>query len=94
VVGPGCIGHGGFGLRTGGVEHQHIDWAEAVSDPGGQPGDLLLVGDIGAEALGGAAIVTDGATQGGYLLVIGPSVDRDGKPVPRQAPRDRRPQAS
>jgi hypothetical protein len=58
---PGYIGHRGFGLRAGGVQDQHIDRAQAFSDRGGQPGDLLLVGDIGAETLGGTAIVTDRA---------------------------------
>jgi hypothetical protein len=55
VVRPGNIGHRGFGLRAGGVEDQHIDRTDAVSDRCGQPGNLILVGDIGAEALGGAA---------------------------------------
>jgi hypothetical protein len=35
VIGPGYIGHGGFGLRAGGVEDQHIDRAEAIGDRGG-----------------------------------------------------------
>ena len=93
VAGPGYIGHRGFGLRAGGVEDQHLDRAEAVSDRGGQPGDLVLVGHIGAEALGGPAIVTDGAAEGSDLMVAGPAIDRDGKAVTRQAPRDHRPQA-
>ena len=93
VAGPGHIGHRAFGLRAGGVEDQHIDRAQAVSDRGGQPGDLLLVGDIGAEALGSAAVRTDGAGDGGYVLVAGPAIDRDGETVPRQPPRDHRPQA-
>jgi hypothetical protein len=93
VASPGYIGHRSFGLRAGGVEDQHIDRAEAVRDRGGQPGNLVLVGDIGAEALGGAAIVTDGADDGSDLLVAGPAIDRDGETVTRQPPRDHRPQA-
>jgi hypothetical protein len=50
VAGPGDLGHCGFGLRAGGVEDQHIDRAEVGGDRGDQPGDLVLVGDIGAEA--------------------------------------------
>jgi hypothetical protein len=80
-------------LRAGGVEDQHIDRAEAVSDRGGQPRNLVLVGDIGAEALGGAAIITDGAADDSYLFVTGPAIDRDSETVTRQAPRDHRPQA-
>src|SRR6202034_287254 len=92
VTGPGHIGHRGFGLRAGGVQDQHIDWAEAVSDGGDQPGDLLLVGDIGAEALGDTAVITDSAAYGGYLLIAGQAIDRDGETVTRQAPRDHRPE--
>ena len=86
------LGHRGFGLRAGGVEDQHIDRAEAAGDRGGQPGDLVLVGDIGAEARGGAAIGTDGAADRSYLFVAGPAIDRDGETVTRQPPRDHRPQ--
>ena len=57
----------------------------------GRPGNLVLVGDIGAKALGGAAIVTDGAAEGSDLVVAGPAIDRDGETVTRQAPRDHRP---
>jgi hypothetical protein len=86
VVRPGDLGHRGFGLRAGGVEDQHIDWAEAIGDRCGQPGNLILVGDIGAEALGGAAVVTDGAADGSDLFVVGPAIDRDGETVTRQPP--------
>ena len=92
VVRPGDIGHRGFGLRAGGVEDQHLDRAEAVSDRGGQPGHLILVGDIGAEALCGPAIVTDGAADGSDLFVARRAIDRDGETVTRQPPRDHRPQ--
>jgi hypothetical protein len=51
----------------------------------------VLIGDISAEALGIAAIVTDGAAGGGDLFIAGPAIDRDGKAVTRQAPRDYRP---
>jgi len=90
---PADLGHRGFGLRAGGVEDQHINRAEALSDRGGQPGDLLLVGDIGAEALGGPALGPDAATEGGDLFIAGPAIDRDRKAVTGQAPRDHRPQA-
>jgi hypothetical protein len=93
VVSPGHVGHRGFGLGAGGVDHQHVNRAERVSYRGSQPGDLVLVGDIGAEALGGAPVVTDGAADGGYLLVAGQAIDRDRKAVTRQAPRDHRPQS-
>jgi len=92
VAGPGDLGHCGFGLRAGGVEDQHVDRAEAAGDRGDQPGDLVLVGDIGAEARRGAAIITDGAENRGYLFVAGPAIDRDGEPVTCQPPRDYRPQ--
>jgi hypothetical protein len=62
----------------------------------GQPGNLVLVSDIDAKALGGAAIVTDGAAKGSDLVVAGPAIDRDGETVTtvtRQAPLDHRPQA-
>jgi hypothetical protein len=93
VVGPGHFGHRGFGLRAGGVEYQHTDRAETVSDITDQPGNLVLIGDIGAKALSGAAIVTDAAADGSNLLVAGPAIDRDGNAVTGQAPRDHRPQA-
>ena len=79
-------------MRAGGVEDQHIDRAEAVGDRGGQPGNLVLVGDIGAEARRGAAVSTDGAADHGYLFVAGPAIDRDGETVTCQPPRDHRPQ--
>jgi hypothetical protein len=94
VVGPARLGHRGFGLGAGGVQDQDINRAEAVSDCGDQPGNLVLAGDIGAEALGCPAIVADGVADGGDQFVAGSSVDCDGKAVTRQAPRDRRPQAS
>jgi hypothetical protein len=92
VAGPGDLGHCGFGLRAGGVEDQHTDRAEAGGDRGDQPGDLVLVGDIGAEARRGAAIITDGAADRSYLFVAGPAIDRDGETVTCQPPRDHRPQ--
>ena len=72
VAGPGDLGHCGFGLRAGGVEDQHVNRAEGVSYRGGQPSHLALVRDIGAEASGGAAVVADGAADGGYLLMTEP----------------------
>jgi hypothetical protein len=93
VAGPGHFGHCGFGLRAGGVEYQHIDGAETVSDRGDQPGHLVLIGDIGEKALSGAAILTDTAADGSDVLVAGPAIYRDGGTVTGQAPRDHRPQA-
>ena len=91
MVGPAHSGHGGFGLRAGGVQYQHINRAETVSDRGGQPGHLLRIGDIGAEALGGAAVGTDGTGDSGYLIIVQPAIDGDGEAITRQAPRDHRP---
>jgi hypothetical protein len=93
VVGPGHIDHRGFGLRAGGVEDQHINRAETVSDRGDQPGNLVLIGDVRAKAPSGAAIVTDAAADLSYLLIAGPSIDRDGNAITGQAPRDHSPQA-
>ena len=79
------------GCGPGSVQDQHIDGAEAVSDRGSQPGNPVLVGDIGAEALGRAAIVTDRAADGSDLFIAGPAIDRDGETATRQPPRDHRP---
>ena len=80
---PGDLGHCGFGLRAGGVEDQHIDRAEAAGDRGGQPGDLVLVGDIGAEAPAAALpSATDGAAD--QQLPVrrrARPIDRDGETV-------------
>jgi hypothetical protein len=67
-------------LRAGGVQDQHIDRAEAAGDRGGQPGDLVLVGDIGAEARRGAAVSTDGAADRRYLFVAGRPLTATAKP--------------
>lgn len=67
--------------------------AEIMMLASGQPGNLVLVSDIDAKALGGAAIVTDGAAKGSDLVVAGPAIDRDGGTVTRRAPLDHRPQA-
>ena len=80
-------------LRAGGIEDKYLYRAKTAGDRGDQPGNLILISDIGEKALGDAAIVTDAAADGSDLLVTGPAIDRDGKAVPRQAPRDHRPQA-
>jgi hypothetical protein len=58
-----------------------------------ESGNVVLIGDIGAKALSGAAIVTDPAADRSYLLVAGPAIDRDGNAVTGQAPRDHSSQA-
>ena len=80
-------------LRAGGIEDKYLYRAKTAGDRGDQPGNLILITDIGDKALGDAAIVTDAAADGSDQVVTGPAVDRDGKAVPRQAPRDHRPQA-
>ena len=49
-----------------GVEGLQVIDAEPGAE--GTVGNLVLVGDIGAKALGGAAIVTDGAAEGSDLV--------------------------
>ena len=80
-------------LRAGGIEDKYLYRAKTAGDRGDQPGNLILITDIGDKALGDAAILTDAAADGSDQVVAGPAVDRDGKAVPRQAPRDHRPQA-
>ncbi len=80
MIGPAHLGDRAFGLRAGGVKHQHINRAETAADGGGQLGDLLPIGNVGAEAPGHAAIVTDGAADLFGLPVAAPAIDRDGKP--------------
>ena len=46
VVRPRDFGDRGFGLRAGGVEHQHLNRAEAVGDRTNELGDLALVGRV------------------------------------------------
>ena len=94
VVGPAHLGHRGLGLRAGGVQDQHVNWAERAGDRGDQAVYLVLVGDVGAEAPGGATVVADDPGHGRHPFVAGPAVDRDGKSVPSQAPRDRGAQAA
>jgi len=50
VVGPAHVSDQVFGLRPGGVEHEHINRAETAGDRGDQVGNLLLIGDVGANA--------------------------------------------
>jgi hypothetical protein len=69
VVGPAHLGHRGLGLRAGGVEDQHADRAERAGDRGDKAVYLVLVGDVGAEARGGAAVVADGLGDGRHLFV-------------------------
>jgi hypothetical protein len=69
------------------------DRAKGAGDRGDQPGNLILIGDIGEKALGDAAIHTDAAADGSDLLVAGAAIDRHGKVVKGLTPRDRRPQA-
>ena len=71
-----------------GVEGLQVIDAEPGAE--GTVGNLVLVGDIGAKALGGAVIVTDGAAEGSNLVIAGPAIDRDGETVTRQAPRGHR----
>jgi len=80
-------------LRAGGIEDKYLYRAKTAGDRGDQPGNLILITDIGDKALGDAAILTDAAADGSDQVVAGPAIDRDGKAVPRQAPRDHRPQA-
>ena len=56
VIGPAHLGHRRLGLRAGGVQDQHVNGAERAGDRGDQAVHLVLVGDVGAEALGGAAV--------------------------------------
>ena len=81
-------------LRAGGIEDKYLYRAKTAGDRGDQPGNLILITDIGDKALGDAAILTDAAADGSDQVVAGPAIDRDGKAVPRQPPRDRRPQPS
>jgi hypothetical protein len=94
VAGPCHLGHRGFGLRAGGVEHQHIDRAEPAGDRGDQPGDLSLIGDIGAEGLSDAAAAADAAGDLPGRPAAMPAVDRDGQAVAGQPLGDHRAQAA
>ena len=49
---------------------------------------------VGREARHLVRILDDAAADGSDQFVAGPAIDRDGKAVPRQVPRDHRPQAS
>ena len=91
---PAHLGDGGFGLRAGGVEHQHIHRAEPAGDRGDQLGDLLLIGDIGAEGLGHAAVAADGAADLLCLPVAAAAIDRHGETVLGQTACDLRAQAA
>ena len=93
VVGPCHLGDRGLGLRAGGVEHQYLNRPEPVGDRGDQLADLVLVSDVGAEGVRGAAAVTDKAGDLARLLIATPAVDRDGQAVSRQPHRDHRAQA-
>jgi hypothetical protein len=93
VAGPAHLGHRGFGLRAGGVEHQHIHRAEPAGDRGDQLGNLLLIGDVGAKGFSDAAAVTDAAANLPGPLVAAPAIDRDGEAVAGQTPRNRGAQA-
>ena len=84
MVGPSHIGHRGFRLRAGGVDHQHVDGAEAVGDRGYQLGDLLFVGDVGAEGVADTAVVTDGAGNLECVCVVAEAVNRHGEAVAGQ----------
>jgi hypothetical protein len=88
VIRPGRAGHGGFGLRAGCVQHQHIDRPQTGGNRGNQPAHLLLIGDIGAEGLGQAGLGTDAAGDVTGPLIAGQGVDRDGQPVAGQTSRD------
>src|SRR5215475_7376897 len=69
------------GLRAGRVKHQHIDRTQQVGHCSDQVGDLLLVGDVGVEGVGHAAVAPDGAGHLTRLPVVTPAVNRDGHAV-------------
>lgn len=50
VVLPGDLGKRRLRLRTRGVEHQHVDLAQAASHRGHELDRLALVGDVGVKA--------------------------------------------
>ncbi len=81
VVGPAHVSDQVFGLRPGGVEHEHINRAETAGDRGDQVGNLLLIGDVGAKRFSNAAAVTDAAANFAGPLVAAPAIDRDGEAV-------------
>ena len=60
----------------------------------GHLGNLLLVGNVGAERLGDATVVMDAAGDLGCPPVAAAAIDRDGEAVMSQTPRDRGAQAS
>jgi hypothetical protein len=88
VVRPSHLRQRGGRLRAGRVQHQHADRAEAGGDRGDQALDLTLVGDVGDERLGRAAVAADAP---GNLtgLVLVDAVDGDRMPVAGQPSRDR-----
>ena len=81
----------GLGLGAGGVEHEHVDRAEAVADHCGQVGDLVLVGDVGAEALGRAAARPDRLGRRRRPAVTAAVVHRHRQAILRQPLGDRGP---
>jgi hypothetical protein len=89
VVLPGHVGQRGFWLRAGGVEHQHVKRPQAISHHAYQFGDLLLIGDVGAEGIGDAAVGPDDAGDLKSLCVAAHTVDRDGKAVAGKPLHDR-----
>ncbi len=75
-------------MAAGRVQHQHVNRTEPGRDRGDEPGDLLLVGDVGGERLGGPPVVVDSAGHLGGLPIPVQAVDGHGQAVPGEAPRD------
>jgi hypothetical protein len=67
-----------FGLGAGGVEHQHVDRAEAVGHRDNELGDLALVGYVGGEGVGDPAAGADRAGDLASASAAAHVVDGDG----------------
>ena len=66
-------------LRAGGIEDKYLYRAKTAGDRGDQPGNLILITDIGDKALGDAAILTDAAADGSDQVVAGTGVAHAGR---------------
>ena len=88
MVLPRHLGQRRFRLRAGRVEHQHVNGTQAGRDRGDERGDLLLVGDISGERIGGPAFAADSAGHLGGLPVPAQAIDGHGQAIPGEAPRD------
>jgi len=80
VADPGQFGQRRLRLRAGGIEDKRIYRAKTAGDRGDQPGNLILISDIGEKALSDAAILTDAAADGSDLLVTGRPLIATAKP--------------